>query len=211
MRTKSLLVAVALGAAGVATSMAQTVYSVNVVGYHTVTLAPGFNLVANQLNSANNTIGSLIPLLPGGCQLYKFTPGVGFATFTFDDADNVWTPHGNVTLNPGEGAYIRNNQSTNIVLTFVGEVLTGTTTNNLVPGFQIVSAKLPVQSAIGSLGIPAVAGDQAYKFTPGVGFTTATYDDADLVWTPNPVIGVGESFFVKKANTAPWTMSYTVQ
>ncbi len=205
---KSLAVVSALIAL-TASTMAQTVYSVNVVGYHTVTLAPGFNLIANQLNSANNTIGSLIPLLPGGCQLYKFTPGVGFATFTFDDADNVWTPHGNVTLNPGEGAYIRNNQSTNIVLTFVGEVLTGTTTNHLVPGFQIVSSKLPVSFPVSNL--PAVAGDQAYKFTPGVGFTTATYDDADLVWTPNTAFNVGESFFLKKANTADWIITYAVQ
>ena len=48
MRTKALLLTAALGLASVATSMAQAVYSVNVVGYINLTMKPGFNLVANQ-------------------------------------------------------------------------------------------------------------------------------------------------------------------
>src|SRR6059036_1804778 len=46
MRTKTLICAATLLAAGAATSMAQNVYSLNVVGYVQVSLTNGFNLVA---------------------------------------------------------------------------------------------------------------------------------------------------------------------
>ena len=47
MRTKTLLLTAVLGIASAASSMAQAVYSVNVVGYVNLTLKRGFNAVAN--------------------------------------------------------------------------------------------------------------------------------------------------------------------
>src|SRR3954470_8755678 len=75
MRTKALLCAAAL-AAGAATSMAQSnVYSLNVVGYYNVPVpANQLVLVANQLNTTNNTIAGLIQG-PPNAQFYKYNGG----------------------------------------------------------------------------------------------------------------------------------------
>ena len=74
MRTlKALACATAL-VAGVATSMAQSnVYSLNVVGYYNVPVtANQYVMIANQLNTTNNTIGSLLPNGPIGANLLKW-------------------------------------------------------------------------------------------------------------------------------------------
>ena len=70
MRTKVLICAAALAAASAFTTMAQNVYSLNIVGYINVPLIEGFNLVANQLdfdgtglnNTPANVIGTNLPL-----------------------------------------------------------------------------------------------------------------------------------------------------
>jgi hypothetical protein len=213
MRTKTLVLSAVLSAAAIATSVAQTVYSVNVVGYMNVTLAPGFNLVANQLNTTNNTLGSLLSSVPGGFMLYKYVPGSGYAPYLFDDVDLIWTPNGNATLNPGEGAFIKNNQTTNVTITFVGEVLTGNSTNTLVPGFQIISSTIPSPGTAVEIGIPAGGGDMIYKYAPGAGYSPYLFDDVDLIWTPSaPTINVGEAIWYKKfsAGSTPWVRTFSV-
>lgn len=213
MKTKAILLSAALAVAGVVAASAQTVYSVNVVGYVNVTIKPGFNLIANPLNTTNNTIASLLPNVPGGVQLFKYTPGVGYSTYTFDDLDMAWAPNGNATLNPGEGAFIKNPTSSDFVITFVGEVLQGSLTNDLPVGFSLKSSMVPQQGAIDSvLQFPAMGGDQLFKYVPGQGYQTYTFDDLDLVWTPtSPVINVGEAFFVKRSVAGKWVRNFTVQ
>ena len=125
MNTKTLLLLGALGAAGMTSAVAQTnVYSVNAVGYINLTLPTGFSLIANQLNSTNNTIGSLLTGLPNFSNFYKFVPGTGFdiATLVFGAWDKP-----NLTLNPGEGGFV--NLGSPGALTFVGEVPQGSLTN----------------------------------------------------------------------------------
>ena len=68
MRTKTTLVAAAILAAGIASSMAQAnVYSLNVVGYVNVTVQGGgaYNLIANPLN---NTTGNTLTNIFSGPQ-----------------------------------------------------------------------------------------------------------------------------------------------
>ena len=61
MRTKALLLGAAVGAIGLATSMAQ-VYSVNIVGYVNTTIPTGFSIICNPLNATGgNTIGNVMP------------------------------------------------------------------------------------------------------------------------------------------------------
>src|ERR1043166_2369568 len=81
MRTKTLFLAAALSAAGLATSLAQSsnVYSLNVVGYINLQLTNGFNLIANQLdldgtgtnNTLNTSIGTNVPNLT---RVYTYQP-----------------------------------------------------------------------------------------------------------------------------------------
>jgi len=193
--------------------MAQSnVYSLNVVGYINIPVAANQNyLIANQLNTTNNTLGSLIPNGPPGAIFQKFSGG--FSAFVFDDVDLVWTPNGNATINPGEGGYYKSPSAT--TLTFVGEVLQGSLTNTLPIGlYAIRSSIVPQQGKITTdLGLPGEPGDIAQFFSGG--FSAYVFDDVDLVWTPNePTANVGASFFYKKAPTATqsrWIRNFTVQ
>jgi hypothetical protein len=211
MRTKTLLATAVLSAAGVATSMAQ-VFSVNAVGYINVDVPPGFSMIANQLNAANNAISALIPTAPGGTAIYKFT-GSAYEIYTFDDLDSVWLPNGNATLNPGEGAFIRNPTQQPFRVTFVGEVPTGSLSNPLPAGFSIRSSQVPQAGGITSdLGFPAAGGDTIYQFNnAGNNYTISTFDDLDSVWLPTePEIDVGEAFFVRKTAAGDWTRTFDV-
>ena len=141
MRTKTLLLTAALSAAGIATSMAQ-VYSQNAVGYINLPLTPGFNLIANQLAQppGGYTLNALIPNPPPGSLVYRFSGGV-FATFTFDDADLIWTPNGTATLDLGKGFWIQVPSA--YTLTFVGEVPQNTLTTPTPTGFNLVASQVP--------------------------------------------------------------------
>jgi len=218
MRTKSLLLTAALCAAGVATSMAQGVFSVNTVGYVNVDIAPGFQLVANPLrNEGNMTINQLFRNVQGGVppgmQVFAFT-GTGFQTATYDDIDNAFLgPAANVVIEPGDGVFVRNPRTTAIRVTFVGEVQTGTVNNNIPAGFSIKSSEIPIDGNASTLGFPARPGDQIFKFnTTKQGYDSFTFDDIDNAWLPSaPTIAVGESVFVRKAAAATWTQTFNIQ
>jgi hypothetical protein len=216
MRTKTILLAAVLSAAGAATSQAQ-VYSVNAVGYVNVSVTNTFQLVANQLNAADSKISTILPAPPEGTQVFTWN-GAGFDTFEFI-AVLGWFPNGDATLTPGGGAFIRNpaaNPATApIVITFVGEVPQGALSNPLPLGFSIKSSQVPQDGTLDtgaatSLNFPATAGDQVFKWT-GSGYDT--YEFIDVVgWFPAaPAVKVGEAFFVNKVGTAgTWTRTFTV-
>jgi hypothetical protein len=211
MRTKTLL-GLALLAAGAVTAVAQSnVYSLNVVGYINIPVTANQNfLIANQLNTTNNTLGSLIPNGPPGAIFQKFNGG--FSAFVFDDLDLVWTPNGNVSINPGEGGFYKSPTAT--TLTFVGEVLQGSLTNTLPIGLQAIRSSIVPQAGLitTDLGLPAEPGDILQTYNGG--FSAFVFDDLDLVWTPSqPNIPVGASFFYKKSPTATqsrWIRNFTV-
>src|ERR1041385_7866265 len=107
MRTKTLLLTAVLTAAGAASSFAQVVYSQNAVGYVTLTLKPGFQLVANPLNntSANgNTVSNLFAACPDGTTVYAYDNAAG--KFNGNGKDFGEWANPNATLSPGEGAFV---------------------------------------------------------------------------------------------------------
>jgi len=135
MRTKTLLLTAALTALSSAAVMAQTnVYSLNAVGYINVTVLPGFNMIACQLQTGTNTLGNLIPDSTNAagigyidkCVAYKFNG----TSYTIDNANsatssfaNNWTSGGVMTMNPGEAIWFKNVFSTNLTFTFVARFL----------------------------------------------------------------------------------------
>ncbi len=211
MRTKVLLGLAALAACAFSASAQSNVYSLNVVGYYNLTVpANQLVMIANQLNTTNNKISSLLPGGPPGALLYKYNGG--YTSYAFDDADMVWTPDGNATLNPGEGCFFKSPVATTV--TFVGEVLQGSLTNTLPIGALAMRSSIVPQSGTPTaLGIPGEGGDLLYKYAAG--YTSYAFDDADLVWTPSvPTLNVGEAFFYKKSPTATssqWVRNFTVQ
>jgi hypothetical protein len=172
----------------------------NTIGFIKLTLPPGLSLIANQLQTGSNVIRRLFPRPPDGTQFYKYVPGNGWQTYTYDALDSEWLPNENVTLNPGEGGLFRNVTSTNMVLTFIGDVLQGTITNQFSIGLGIYSPSLPLPGTLSSL-FPCLVfedGGQLYKYTTGSGWTTHTYDESVPGWLPSePIIGIGEAVFIR--------------
>jgi hypothetical protein len=208
MRTKALLGAAIL-AAGLASSMAQNVYSLNVVGYYNVTIpANSFGMIANQFNTTNNTLASLIPNPPVNTTVYKYNNG--WTAYVFDELDLAWSPNGNATINPGEGIMVKNVQATPMTITFVGDVPQGNLTNSLPAGYAVRSSMVPQAGSVSTLlGFPGKPNDTIYKYSGG--YTAYVFDELDLAWSPSePAMGVGEAFFSKKIAAENWVRNFTV-
>jgi len=214
MRTIKALACATAVVAGVATSMAQSnVYSLNVVGYYNVPVAAAtYVMVANQLNTTNNNLSSLIPQPPPSSYFYKFAGG-NWSAYFFDPDDLVWTPDGAATLNLGEAGMFRAPIAT--TLTFVGEVQQGTLTNPLLNNGQLMarSSMVPQAGLITSvLGYPAEGSDYIYQYGAG-NWSAFFFDPDDLIWTPSqPTFAVGEGFMATKVGPGTaWTRNFTVQ
>jgi hypothetical protein len=211
MRTKTLLLTAVLGIAGAVTCSAQ-VYSVNAVGYVNVAIPQGFSMIANPLKAATNTIAALLPDAPPNSTIYKFNSSTGqFVSRTFDEFDSVWLPDGNMTLLPGEGAFI--NSSARFTNTFVGEVLTGSLTNDMPAGFSIVSSQVPQEGRVDTvLNFPAVPNAVIYQWDNATGqYISRQFDEFDLAWLPSaPVPKVGESFWVNLPSRTNWTRTFNI-
>jgi hypothetical protein len=209
MRTK-LLAAAAILAAGVASTVAQSnVYSLNVVGYVNVDLPTGFTMIANPLNATNNGINTVLPDVPVGSLLYKFSGSFGSPAEFFGPGVG-WDV--NLTLAPGEGAFISVPSAKTV--TFVGEVVQGNTTNSLPAGFSIRSSIVPQSAGLSSvLGFPAVAGDLVYFFNKATqNYAGGIYESfGGNLWDPaEPAPAVGQAFWVQKAAQANWVRNFTV-
>jgi hypothetical protein len=177
MRTKTLLCAAALAAAGIATSaMAQSnVYSLNVVGYYNVTVpANQYILVGNQLNTTNNSLPGIIPNPPPGSQFQYFQNG-SLSAYTFDDLDLQWEPDATgLDLSPGHGGYFKSPVATTV--TFVGEVKQGSLTNTFTKNQYVVRAsQVPVATNLVGMQLLGEPGDQVQVYNNG--FTAFTFDD----------------------------------
>lgn len=216
MRTKTLLLAAVLGAAGVASSMAQ-VYSVNAVGYINLSLVPGFNLIANQLNaSPNNSLETLFGTsLAAGDTISRFN-GNGFDNaIALGDGTFLYSGP-TFALAPGEGAYIQTTAAKTVTL--VGDVPQGAALTVSMPiGFSVVSSIVPQSATLGSLGFPVAAGD-TISFYNGTGFDSwISLDASGTNFLPpggplpaEPTPAVGQSFFVNRSAAATWTRNFSV-
>ena len=216
MKTKALLAAGLLIAASTASSFAQTVYSVNAVGFVNVTCPPGFSIIANPLSATVNTVQALMPTsLPFLSSVFKFNPaGGGFTSSVYLGSGN-WTANA-MTLVPGEGFFFKNPSASPITLTFVGNVQEGTLTTPLPQGFSLVSSQVPQSGLVSTdLRLPISFLDAVFRFN-GSGYDSYVVVNVGppAAWTGvggEPTINVGEGFFVKKQSSAAnWTRVFSV-
>ncbi len=225
MRTKTLLITAALSLAGVATSMAQ-VYSVNAVGYINLTMRPGFNMVANQLNrTPNNLLNNVISGVPAETQVLKFSNAINDYTLELYDGTSWIKPNGDpgvLTANPGEGLFYFNGDTVNQTITLVGEVPQGPALTVALPsGFSLVSSIVPQSIALTAAnGFPQEAESQYLEFDatiqnyrdpilnagPGAGWITL---GGDPVPAPAPAVGQG-FFYFNSGGPANWTRAFSV-
>jgi len=117
-----------------------------------------------------------------------------------------------LTVTPGEGVFVSNPGSTDLTVTFVGEVAQGTASNVTIPaGFSIRSSAVPQAGTATDLQFPAANNDRIYKWNN----TTGTYDifnfSTVLGWTPTvPNIDVGQAFFVRMGAQTAWNRNFSV-
>jgi hypothetical protein len=223
MRTKTLLLAAAAAVAGIASLQAQSnVYSVNVVGYVNVTIPSGYSLIANPLNSSDNTVSNLFNATTAsgaalGSTVYTWN-GAGFIGNNNDEFGGGWASPAQA-LPPGAGFFIKNPNAA-YTNTFVGEVLTGNLTNTPVAGYSLIASKVPQAGFVADLGLSAGLGDTIYMWN-GAGFIGINNDEFGGGWSPTPPftvdnvkgpqIGVAQSFFYKNiAGTATWERNFTI-
>jgi len=155
------------------------------------------------LNTTNNSIQALLPDVPNFSQFLKWT-GSGFvsASMFFGTWDN------NLSLNPGEGGFL--NVASPITVTFVGEVMQGSLTNPIPAGYSIRSSQVPQSGGVTTtLGLSQLPNFSQVLTWNGSGYTS--YSLFFGAWDPSePVINVGQSFFVNTATAVDWTRTFSV-
>lgn len=222
-----MILGAAVLAAGVAASMASSVYSVNVVGYINVPLAGNaaknsgsgqYNLIANPLDASNgganpagNTLNSLFPSAQLGDTILQWngTNNFNISTFFFGS----WST--NLTIVPGTGAfYLTPTPQTN---TFVGTVLQGSLTNTFKSGYQVIGDQVPVASTADTNGLAAnlSVGDTLLEWDNTLNTGNGGYDIYTWfgsAWIPSaPLITPGQAVFMNTANGESWTQTFNVQ
>ena len=215
MRTKALILSAAVTLAAVASTMAQTtnVYSVNAVGYVTLSVpANSFSLIANPLNQATNNLDTIIPNVPvNTTKAFLWDPAS--SSFTVITKRSFgWSDLGANLFNPGTGFFIQNLATTNISFSLVGEVPQGVKTNTVVSGFNLVAPQFPIAGAVETqLGLPAVQNDNLYQYdVPSQSYTVYTRRSAS--WTGGagePNIGVAEGFFWRVNTGTNWVNTFS--
>lgn len=222
MRTKTLLLTAALSAVSIATAMAQTVYSVNAVGYVNVTVPAGqFSLLANPLNQPTNTLAAILPDAPNNTKVFVYNPTTGFsdATKRVIGGTGSWTgPAANTILNPGQGFFIQAPAGAALPITFVGEVPQGTgLTVPLAAGINLIGSIVPQAGRLTQdLGMTAANQDTVFQWDAA----TQGYKPASTFrvvggtgqWTGGgePNIAVAEGFFYRAGAAGSWTRNFSV-
>lgn len=207
MRTKTLLLSAAVGAAGLLAADAQ-VYSVNSVGYVNKTLSPaGFHLISNPLDAADDNLNTVIPTAPEGSVVYFFRNGSYSDTAEYFDGSG-WFPD-DLTVAAGEGFFIYVPSATTI--TFVGEVRQGNLTTAIPAGFSIRASQVPQEAALSVLGVPGGEGDVVYAFNSAAQqySDSAEYFDGSG-WFPDLDLGVADSLFFSTVASRSWTRNFSV-
>jgi hypothetical protein len=206
-------------AAGLATSMADNVYSVNVVGYINLELTNGgWNLVANQLDldgtGTNNTLATVFgDALPSGTTVAKFVGG------GWNQSDSYltgigWLAGGTLSANPGEGLMINCGSAApgTTTVTVVGNVLEGSLSNPYDSGSSVESSQVPQAGLVSTdLGFPVVDCQLVFWDKVAQGYPTSAAYVTPIGWLPSePTIAVGQAFFVQGTTGGTWTRNFTV-
>jgi hypothetical protein len=247
MRTKTLLIAAAALAFGLATSQAQ-VFSQNVVGYVNVPMTNGlFTVIAPTLDldgtGIHNTVSSVFTTPTINDNVYVFNVGTGsydvlsyilkslgghpptYTTNWYDANGNLAV---NYPINPGVSVFYL--PAANETATLVGTVLQGTNlVNTYFPAagqFQLLSSIVPIGGGLQSvLGYHPTINDNVYIYDNGT-YDVYSYIQKSLgghppTYTTNwfdangnqiqPVINVGQGFWLLPAGSSSWTQNFIVQ
>jgi len=227
MRTKTLVLSAVLCAAGALSSMAQNVYSLNVVGYYNVALTNGYQLFANQLDvdgtGTNNTLVTVFSTnLPNLSQVLTWNNAQAtYLSVTYKTASSSFTGANiaacNAAVNPGNGVFVFLGPSAApTTLTVVGQVMQkgAGVPVGYTPGYNIVSSQAPLSGGVQTtLGyIPNNLDHVLIWNNAQSQYISSTYKTSTGLWGGGePQIAVGASFFLQTTATGSWTNTFVVQ
>ena len=177
-----------------------------------VTLKPGYNLVANPLTASDNSIQNLFRNMQGGVppgtKVFRFiNTNNTFITITWDDIDNQFIPPSAAaeTTLPGDGVFVFIPGTEDKILTFVGEVLPVTSCQTFPAGWSIKSALVPGGPI---LPITPEGGSKIFRYNRITkAYETWTFDDIDAKWIPDPGLPIfpsGEAIFHARFSRRTW-------
>jgi hypothetical protein len=248
MKAKALLLTAVSVAAGVFQAMAQSnVYSMNIVGYVDLTIQPGYNLISVPLQSSdtNNDVNTVLTntssIFPAGDLLFTWDPvNARYADPLQAGGDGNWYgPFFNFytqPLPPGMSFFLQNTSGTNITMTLVGTVLTGSNSYFVNAGYGFYGDFVPQSNDITTTGLPITDNSLIYtwdvvhqRYNPafiGLGTNDSAFDGSgNLLGTPgtNPVLtsdfltrsvytpAIGEGFIYSNPGSAKtWAQNFTV-
>jgi hypothetical protein len=216
MRTLKALLCLSALAGGLATSVAQNVYSLNIVGYVNVPIQGNnaLTLVANPLKPSDgnynitNTIK--LPEPNEGASLFKWA-GTAYDNNVPAWIDGFgWFPDLSIPL--GECFFIQASTAGNI--TFVGEVSTGTNTTTVPAGLSFLANKVPIAEPFpgGTVGAEGDSiftwggnawNNMVWSYVGGYGWFG---DGSPTESTNGPVVAVGTGVVLQHTG-APMTIT----
>jgi len=227
MRTKALLSVAAIAASAISAMAQSNVYSLNIVGYATVTIPSGYSLLANPLSAgATNGANEIMAPIDGEQILTWNASTSSYNSVSYLQAFGGWVDDNFASANPpslppGVGFFFKNpNATTNI--TFVGQVVPGPASTNkitLSAGYSMIGSALPANVSditAAPVSLPLIDGMQILTFNS----TTSTYNsssylvafggwvDDNFASVPAPSYSIGQGFFFKNPNAqASWSQS----
>lgn len=213
MRTKTLLLTAALSAVSAAAVMAQTVYSVNAVGYVNKTINKGgWQLIANPLLNGDNLLATILTDAPANTQVLKWN---GTSLISAKKVGTTWVgTAGTLPYKPGEGFFVNVPGTGTQTLTFVGEVAQNADSNLSYPvGYSLMGSVVPQTGKIQTdLQFPAKANDQILTFkADGSGYNSVKKVGTTWVGAGGePTIEVGQGFWVNSIAAGTWTRNFSV-
>ena len=210
--------------AGTVVGASAQVYSVNVAGYVTMQMTNGLQLINNPLdadgtgtnNSLYTVFGQTIPNLSVATAYWQ--PTATYSNCTYLSATKKWsgpTNAVNAALQSGKGIFLKiigaSITTTNVTVT--GTVRQGALTNTFPVGLQILSSMVPQGGGVSStLGFSAVNLDKISRWDVGAQKFANAFTYIAGKWSPSePIINVGESFFITTHASSKWIRNFTVQ
>jgi len=226
MRTKALLSVAAIAASAV-TAMAQSsVYSLNIVGYATVTIPSSYSILANPLSAgATNGANEIMPIIDG--EIILTWTGTKYAQTGYDSGFGGWVGADGTTasvppsLPPGQGFFFFNpGPATNV--TFVGQVVPNPGSTNTAPlraGYNLVGSTIPAtvaQITNAPVNLPVIDGMIILEWNaPGQKYAQTGFDSGFGGWvgadgttaSVAPAYAIGQGFFLFSPSAASWSQS----
>jgi hypothetical protein len=194
------------------------------IGFEAEVCLAGISTLADQLIAPDNTLNGVftyvsslsgVPLssLPNDTVVDQWN-GTGFGNYTWSQSGG-WSPNGSLALLPGVGALINNPTTNGFVVTFTGTVQGGPT-GIMLPADNncFVTSVLPKAGGVQTvLGYDPQVNDSVEAWAYFIqGYELSEYlgpGNPSGTWNPTePVIGIGESFFLIPSTNNVWMEHY---